>query len=231
MPDPRQNPDREDRERNRVTADDVGTAASASVNGRRPEDTEPNLGINAAGGAAGGAVAAGTAGFVVGGPIGAVIGAIAGAIGGGWLGFASGEEAKVAYAHHHDEAYRRHFEADDSRLADRSFEDTRVAYQLGHFAAANPDYAGRSFAEIEPELRRGWTPEVEARHGSWEHARRYVEVAYESRRGETIGRSFADLDMGGTESHRRPSFSDPIPPGDPDHVAGPGPGPIPGRDE
>lgn len=33
----------------------------------------------------------------------------------------------------------------------------------------------------------------------------------------------ADLDMGGTESHRRPSFADPIAPGDPDGVLGPPP--------
>lgn len=229
MPAQRPDPDREDRERNRVTADDVGTAASATVDGRVPEELEPSKGITAAGGAAGGAVAAGTAGLVVGGPIGAVIGAVAGALGGAWIGLATGQQAEHLYKEHHDEEYRRHFEADPHRLADRSFEDTRVAYQLGHFAAVNPQYEGRSFAEVEPHLEQGWTPEVQAIHGSWAHARRYAQMAFQTRRGQSQGTSFVDMEMGGTESHRRPSFSDPIPPGDPDGVAGPGS--IPGRDD
>lgn len=229
MPDPRHDPDREDRDRNRVTAADVGTATSASVDGRAAEDLEPSTGITAAGGAAGGAVAAGTAGLVMGGPIGAAIGAIAGAIGGGWLGLASGRHGEHVYQDHHDAEYRRHFESDEQRLADRTYDDTRVAYQLGHFAAANPDYEGRAFEEVESDVRRGWTPELQAHHGSWEQARRYAQFAFRTRRGQSQGSTFVDLDMGGTESHRRASFNDPIPPGDPDAVAGPGP--IPGRDD
>lgn len=215
--------DREDRIRNRVSADDVGTAASANVDGRSPEDLAPSPGLSAAGGAAGGAAAMGTAGLVLGGPIGAMIGAVAGAVGGGWIGLASGESAEWEYGEHHDEMYRRHFEADDSRLADRSFEDARVAYQLGHAAAVNPDYEGRSFEEIEPDLRHGWTPEIAAQHGSWEQVRRYAQVAYETQREPPLGHGFVDLEGGGTPTHRRPSFSDPIPPDDPDGVAGPPP--------
>ena len=48
-------------------------------------------------------------------------------------------------------------------------------------------------------------------------------------RGRIPPRAEVDVEMGGTPSHRRASFSDPIPPGDPDGVAGPGP--VPGREE
>jgi hypothetical protein len=41
-----------------------------------------------------------------------------------------------------------------------------------------------------------------------------------ARRGRSQGRSAVELNMGGSETHQRPSFADPIPPGDPDGVAG-----------
>lgn len=213
--------DREDRHRNQVTADDVGTAASASTDGAAPAGGDPEQGLTAAGGAAGGAAAGTAAGMVTLGPIGAIIGAIAGAVGGGWAGLASGQETARGYADRHDTEYRAHYEADEQRVADRRYEDVRVAYQLGHFAADNPDYAGRSFEEIEPDLRRGWTSDVEARHGPWESASRYARAAYQSQSSRSARHGIADLQMGGTASHQRPSFADPIAPGDPDGVLGP----------
>jgi hypothetical protein len=47
-------------------------------------------------------------------------------------------------------------------------------------------------------------------------------------RARSQGRSPVELDLGGSATHQRPSFSDPIPPGDPDGVAGERP--VPGRD-
>ena len=54
-------------------------------------------------------------------------------------------------------------------------------------------------------------------------------AATERQGGQAIGRGFIETDMAGSETHRRAAFSDPIPPGDPDGVAGEGP--IPGREE
>lgn len=56
-----------------------------------------------------------------------------------------------------------------------------------------------------------------------------------NRTGETHdehepGRRVVDLDMGGSASHRRASFSDPIAPGDPDGVLG-GQQPLPDERE
>jgi hypothetical protein len=64
----------------------------------------------------------------------------------------------------------------------------RPAYQLGHLAGRNPDYAGRSFDEVESDLQRGWTGDVAARHGDWTSVRPYARGAYDrSRMGGTVG--------------------------------------------
>jgi hypothetical protein len=169
-------------------------------------------------GAAAGAAAGATVGTVTLGPVGAVIGAIAGALGGGWAGLAAG--APSHYTRQDDDEYRVHYEGYAERPADRSFEDMRPAYQVGHLAARNPDYANKDFDTIEADLKRGWGEDVRAQYGSWEGARPYAREAFLRERGRRHGRAEVALDMGGTESHQRPSFSDPIPPGDPDRVAG-----------
>jgi hypothetical protein len=64
-----------------------------------------------------------------------------------------------------DSFYRERFENRADRIADRSYDDVRPAYQLGHIASLNPDYNGRSFDEVEPELQHGWGNDLRARHG------------------------------------------------------------------
>ena len=65
----------------------------------------------------------------------------------------------------------------------RGYDDVRPAYQIGHLAGRNPDYAGRSFDDVEPDLQRGWTPEVSARYGAWHEVRDYARSAYDRSRG------------------------------------------------
>jgi hypothetical protein len=202
----------------RDPAKEVGTAATAGA-GDRPASTEPAPRTVAAPiGAAGGAVAGAAVGTVTLGPIGAIIGAIAGAVGGGWTALAAA--APAHYSPDHDREYRNHYESDTERLPDRPYETARPAYQLGHLAARNPDYARRTFESIEGDLQRGWSDDVRAGYGDWRVARRYAREAFVRERGRTQGRAKVELNMGGSETHQRPSFSDPIPPGDPDRVAG-----------
>ncbi len=111
------------------------------------------------------------------GPIGTVIGGIAGAVGGWWAGRAVAEAAHK-FTHEDDSFYRERFETRPDRLADRSYDDVRPAYQLGHIASLNPDYNGRTFDEVEPELRYGWGNDLRARHGDWSAVRPYAEDAY-----------------------------------------------------
>src|SRR5512132_519621 len=117
-------------------------------------DDNPSVGDEigeAAGGISG--VLAGAAIGSVGGPVGTIIGGIAGAVSGWWAGRAISEAA--SHVTHDDEDYfRRHYERSPSRLADRSYEDVRPAYQIGHLAARNPDYAERKFEDVETDLQR-----------------------------------------------------------------------------
>lgn len=113
------------------------------------------------------------------GPVGTLLGGIAGAIGGWWTGRAIAEAAEKLSAED-DEEFRAHYESSGSRLADRSYDDVRGAYFLGHIASNNPNFVDRPFDEVEPELERGWrgcaTPPC-----SWEQVRPFVGEGY--RRG------------------------------------------------
>jgi hypothetical protein len=60
----------------------------------------------------------------------------------------------------------------------RSYEDVRPLYQFGHMASQNPDYRGRGFNEIEPDLQRHWGNEQSQQHGPWPDVRGFVEFGY-----------------------------------------------------
>jgi hypothetical protein len=134
------------------------------------------------------------------GPIGTIIGGIAGAVGGWWAGKAVAD-ASHKFTQDDDAFYRERFETSPDRLADRSYDDVRPAYQLGHIASMNPDYNGRSFDEIEPELRHGWGNDLRARHGDWSAVRPYAEQAY-SRNTSVAEREFLNRQENTTENLR-----------------------------
>jgi hypothetical protein len=143
-------------------------------------DQDDHPGVSDETGEAVGGVGGVLAGAAIGsaaGPIGTVIGGIAGAIGGWWAGRAVAE-ASEGYGQGEDAYYRERYASSPHRLADRDYEDVRPAYQIGHLARLNPDYAGRDFEAIEPELRVGWNEPVSSRHGDWRHVREYAREAY-----------------------------------------------------
>lgn len=142
------------------------------------DDDNPTTGDyvgEAAGGISGGL--AGAAIGSLGGPVGTLIGGLAGVVGGWWAGRSIAEAAKD-YGEEDDRFYRSHYETSESRLADRSYDDVRPVYQLGHLAGRNPDYRGRDFDAIEPDLQRGWTDDVRSRHGDWSTVRNYAREGY-----------------------------------------------------
>ena len=166
-------------DRNERDLDDatVRRADSSHLNDRVANgDTVGDEVGEAAGGISG--VLAGAAIGSLGGPLGTIIGGLAGAVSGWWAGRAISEAAS-RFSHHDDAAFRTHYEGSSSRLADRSYDDVRPAYQLGHLASQNPDYASRIFDEIETDLRKGWTDDVRTRHGEWDSVRGYARDAYE----------------------------------------------------
>jgi hypothetical protein len=76
----------------------------------------------------------------------------------------------------------------------------RPAYQLGHIASLNPDYNGRSFEDIEPDLRRGWGNDVRARYGDWSAVRPYANEAYSRNVSSVTSREAANRAANSTEN-------------------------------
>lgn len=141
-------------------------------------------------GAAAGAIAGGTAGLASGafGPMGAMIGAIVGALGGAAAGAAGAQAAaNDLYTAEDDLNYRTLWESRPDRVADQGFDSVRLAYQYGHIAAHQPEFAGAAFGDIEPELRRRWPNELRARAGEWDAVRSYVEDAFGYARSRGAG--------------------------------------------
>jgi hypothetical protein len=141
-------------------------------------DDNPSVGdeVGEAVGGIGG-VLAGAAIGSVGGPVGTLIGGIAGALGGWWSGRAVAE-ATGTLTREDDEYYRKVWESSANRPADRSFEDVRPAYYLGHVAAHNPDYANQSWSDVQQDLSRGWNEEHAKRYGAWSTVSGYASEGF-----------------------------------------------------
>lgn len=171
-------------------------------------DNTPSVGDEvgeAAGGISG--VVTGAAIGSMGGPVGTVIGGIAGALGGWWAGRAVSEAAKH-FTRDDDAFYRGQYEGSSSRLADRGYEDVSPAYQLGHLAARNPDYTGRSFDTVEPDLRRGWDSTASKSHGEWDKVKGYARDAYNRAAGSSdrpMGAVVTDDNLNGTTDNEMPN--------------------------
>jgi uncharacterized protein (TIGR02271 family) len=135
------------------------------------DDTEMlGEGIGGVAGAAAGAALGSLAG-----PVGTAIGAIAGGVGGWWSGKAAADAASSIDTTD-DDYYRRQF---TTTSRDGDYDRARPAFHLGHVAGMNPEYQGRSFDEIEPHLRRGWTDDVASQSGDWNEVRDYARNAFE----------------------------------------------------
>jgi len=108
----------------------------------------------------------------------AVLGGLAAALGGWWLNrSASGEADLDEEAETH---YRTHFESHPARASGLTYEHARTGYALGHVASRNPGYSGRSFDEVETDLRGGFTGE---HAGSYDTLRDFTRYGYERGRG------------------------------------------------
>ena len=132
-----------------------------------PHDSHPSH-VDEAGEAAGGisGVLAGAAIGSIAGPVGTLIGGIAGAVGGWWSGRAV-TEAASKLTKTDDDYYREHYEHSSAKLADRSYDEVRPAYHLGQVASQNPDYANRSWNDVQSELQRGWSAEQTKKYGEF----------------------------------------------------------------
>lgn len=119
-------------------------------------------------------------GPLMGSALGALVGVLAGALGGWWAGRAMSSGAHEL-PEEHEEACRVHFVSYTMRPANVTYDDARPGYLLGYMASQNPDYTGRSYDDVENDLRRGFTDDYAARYDS---LRDYARYGYE--RGSTL---------------------------------------------
>ena len=134
---------------------------------RDPISGEPGAHPVGAGvGAAAGGAAAGAAGGMVGGPIGAAVGAVVGGVAGGLAGKGIAESFDPTV----EDAYWR------ENYASRPYYDPATSYDVirpayRHGWESRSKYAGRSFDEVESDLRRDWeATKSDARLG-WDKAK------------------------------------------------------------
>ena len=133
---------------------------------------EAGEGVGGIGGTLAGAAIGSAAG-----PLGTVIGGIAGAVGGWWAGRAV-TEATSKLTESDDEFYRADYDRSALKLADRSYDDMRPAYLLGHLASHNPDYTKKNWSDVQPDLQRGWTVEHARKHGDWATASNFASKGF-----------------------------------------------------
>ena len=138
----------------------------------KARDHNPGIGEQAGEGIGGiGGTLAGAAIGSVAGPVGAVIGGIAGALGGWWAGEKAGRAAEDFGDH--EPKYREHYDANPSSEVD--WNTARSGYGVGHMAGRNPSYRGRSYDEVESDLRKGFKD----RDRDFDRMKPYVRHGYE----------------------------------------------------
>jgi hypothetical protein len=112
-------------------------------------------------------------------PLAKILGVIAGTLGGWWKKAAE----KPFLLSEVDEAEcRAHFTSIEFIPADMTFDRARTGYAVGYVASRNPDYADRSFDDLEPDLRRGFGDEYQ---NDYEALRDFARFGYE--KGRTAG--------------------------------------------
>jgi hypothetical protein len=125
------------------------------------------LGAGAAGAAAGAAM---------GGPVGAVIGGVVGAAAGAVAGnsfaseFDATEEARF---------WKDGYQARPYYRSETTFEHWEPAYRFGWESARRPEYAHRSFGDLEDDLAAEWRKEREAVGDDWRLYRDAVKDAWD----------------------------------------------------
>ncbi|MDQ2666396.1 MAG: hypothetical protein M3Z05_10335 [Gemmatimonadota bacterium] len=135
-------------------------------------------------GGIGGVLAGAAIGSVVG-PIGTIIGGIAGAMGGWWSGRAVTEAASTV-TKTDDDYYRGNYESSSSKMADRSYDDVKPAYHLGHVAAHNPEYANKNWNDVSSDMKRGWSADNAKKYGEWSAVSGYASEGF-TRSRSTMG--------------------------------------------
>jgi uncharacterized protein YcfJ len=128
-------------------------------------------GLGAAGGGAAGA-AIGAAGGPIGVAVGTVIGAVAGGLAGKGVAEAVDPTAENAY-------WEKNYRNEPYYEAGREYSDYEPAYRSGYQSYATHGVQGRTFDEVEPELRNSYEATKGKSQLGWEKAKRASRAAWD----------------------------------------------------
>lgn len=142
-------------------------------------DVSPvGIGLGATGGVAAGAATGAAIGTAIAGPVGTavggVIGAIAGGVGGGYAG---NEIAHAIDPEAEDSFWAKSYSSCPYVGKNTSYTQYRPAYRYGVSAATRVE--GKTFEEVESDLREGWGHSHGRSRLAWEDARPAVRDAYD----------------------------------------------------
>lgn len=109
--------------------------------------------IGVAAGGAGGAATGAAIGGAVGGPVGAVVGGAIGAVAGGLAGKGVAEvlDPTVEEAYWREEYQNRPYYKNGT-----AYETYQPYYQYGYESATRPEFRGRKYEDVEPQLESDW---------------------------------------------------------------------------
>ena len=125
-------------------------------------------------GSAGGVVTGTVVGAAVGGPIGAVVGGAIGAVVGATAGHALGEAVNPTIER---EYWDKNFRDRPYYRPGMEYSHYEPAYRLGWESAQRPEYQGKQFEDVEPELKRSWSVDLGAAD-PWTDAREATRDAW-----------------------------------------------------
>ena len=155
------------------------TSRKKTTSAPKEQEASPvGIGIGATGGVAAGAAAGAAIGSAVfpgvGTAIGGVIGAIAGGVGGGYAG---NEIAHVIDPEAEDSYWKGNYSSRPYVAKDADYNQYRPAYRYGVTAATKTE--GKTFEDVESDLRKNWGHSHGKSHLAWEDAKPAVRDAYD----------------------------------------------------
>jgi uncharacterized protein YjbJ (UPF0337 family) len=152
---------------------------------RDPITGEPGahpVGVGAGG--SGGAMAGAAVGGAIGGPVGALVGGAVGAVAGGYAGKAAGEAVNPT---EEDAYWRKNYATRPYVNKGADYSDYERSYRYGWEAASRPEFTGKSFEDVEPNLERDWSTYRGPAQTEWRDARSASRDAFDRIRSRAHG--------------------------------------------
>lgn len=156
---------------NRVTETPARDANRDPITGA-PGAHPVGTGVGATGGGAAGAAI----GAAVGGPVGAAVGLAAGAVAGGLAGKGAAEAVNPTVE---DAYWRDNYTSQPWVERNYNYDDYQPAFRSGYESYARYGKSGKSYDDVEPELRRDWERMKGKSRLEWDRARMASRAAWD----------------------------------------------------